>query len=612
MTPGLENSALVKRLLGLAWRHRAGCIKVLSLQIVLLAINLCGLGLTGLGIDFIRTIALPGTPPPRWPFGLIPPVDWSPMTILGVVVVALLLFALARALLNFAYNVEVTRLLQVDIVASLRGQVYAKLQRLSFRFFDDNASGSIINRVTGDIQATRMFIDGVIIQGLIMILSLAFYLAYMLNIHAGLTAICLCTTPLLIIASARFARQVRPAYTQSRILMDRMILTLTESIQGIQVIKGFAREPETALRFSGTVGEIRDQKRWITRRLSVFTPLVGFLTQVNIIILLGYGGLLVIRGELPLGTGMIVFAGLLQQFSAQVANVSNIANSIQESLTAARRVFEILDAPIEIASPPNAVRLPRARGTVEFHHVWFGYTPEAMILRDITFKTQPGQCIAVLGTTGSGKSTLLSMIPRFYDPDRGTVLIDGLDARRYHLDDLRHNVGIVFQENFLFSNTVAANIAFGNPGALPDQIERAARIAGAHDFITGLQHGYDTVLGEGGMDLSGGQRQRLAIARAILLDPTILLLDDPTSAIDPQTEHEIMTAMDSAMRGRTTFVVAHRLSTLRRADWILVLDRGRIIQAGTHESLMATKGPYQYQAAMQMVVDDGVSTGGPS
>jgi len=609
--PELSNATLIKRLLRLTWQYRAGCLKVLSLQLFLLALGLSGLGLTGLGIDYIRHVVQPSARAPHWPFHWVPPAYWTPMMAIAAIAAASLGLSLVRAVLNFGYTVQVARLLQQKIVVNLRAGVYAKLQRLSFRFFDDNASGSIINRVTGDVQNTRLFIDGVIMQGIVMVLSLAFYLIYMVSINPTLTLVCLITTPLLVILSNMFARMVRPAYTRNRELFDQMILVLSESIQGIHVIKGFAREPETTARFATAVRNVRDQKLWIINRLSVFSPTIGFLTQINIVILLGYGGTLVIKGDLPLGTGMVVFAGLLQQFSNQVSNISNIANSIQESLTAARRVFEVLDAPIEIASPPNAVRLPRARGGVEFHHVWYGYESDAMVLRDVTFKTAPGQCVAIVGATGSGKSTLLSMIPRFYDPQRGTVLVDGLDVRRYDLDDLRRNVGIVFQENFLFSNTVAANIAFGNPHATREQIERAARIAAAHDFIGALRDGYDTVLGEGGADLSGGQRQRLAIARALLLEPSILLLDDPTAAIDPQTEHEIMEAMESAMRGRTTFVVAHRLSTLRRADTIVVLDHGRVVQAGTHDALMAAKGPYQRLAAVQVVDDESLQLLGP-
>jgi ATP-binding cassette subfamily B protein len=298
-----------------------------------------------------------------------------------------------------------------------------------------------------------------------------------------------------------------------------------------------------------------------------------------------------------------VFAGLLQQFSGQVTNLANVANSIQQSLIAASRVFEVLDTPSEIVSPTGGASLPKARGEVEFRHVTFGYDPAAPVLNDVNLHVTPGMCVAVLGATGSGKTTLMSLVPRFYDPQGGQVLVDGLDVRTMDLDDLRRNVGVVFQESFLFSMSVARNIAFGHPQATPEQIERAAHVAAAHRFIRDLPNGYDTVLREAGADLSGGQRQRLAIARAILLEPAILLLDDPTAAIDPQTEEEIMTAMESAMLGRTTFVIAHRLSTLKRADMVVVLEAGRIVQCGTHEQLMAAAGPYRRAARLQ-VADD--------
>jgi len=319
-----------------------------------------------------------------------------------------------------------------------------------------------------------------------------------------------------------------------------------------------------------------------------------------------------------------VFASLLEQFSGQVNNVANIVNSVQQSLIAARRVFEVLDAPIEVKSAPDALRRPRFDGAIRFENVSFAYRgivappnsaeeelsavagarTEDRVLRDIDLEVKPGECIAILGATGAGKSVLMGLIPRFYDVTGGRLLVDGLDVRHLHVDDLRRNIGLVFQESFLFSNTVAANIAFGHPGATQAQIERAARIAAAHDFILGLPKGYDTVLGESGSSLSGGQRQRLAIARAVLLEPAILLLDDPTAAIDSETEQEILAAMDSAIRGRTTFIIAHRLSTLRRADLILVLDRHTIVQRGTHEQLMAEQGPYLRVAKLQLVDDE--------
>jgi ATP-binding cassette subfamily B protein len=324
------------------------------------------------------------------------------------------------------------------------------------------------------------------------------------------------------------------------------------------------------------------------------------MTQINLVILLAYGGWLVTQDRLALGSGLVVFAGLLQQFSSQVANLTNIANSVQQSLSGARRVFEILDAPVGIQSKTDAVRIKNANGRIEFDHVWFEYVPGQPVLKDVSFVIEPGQKVAIVGATGSGKTTLLALLCRFYDPTRGTIRIDDYDLRDLDLDDLRRSIGLVFQETFLFSNTVAANIAFGHPEATLAQVEQAAKISASDEFVRALPHGYDTVLGEGGLDLSGGQRQRLAIARAVLLDPTILLLDDPAAAIDPHTEHEILNAMQHAMHGRTTLVIAHRLSTLRQCDRVLVLEQGRVIQRGTHAELMEAEGHYRHAAQSQL------------
>jgi ATP-binding cassette subfamily B protein len=593
-----ENARLLRRLLALTWRYRADCLRVFAFQVVLLALGVAGLGLSGLAIDVIRHALDSGAPAARWPLGLEPPSELVPLQLLLLIGALVLLMAVSRAWLNYSYAIAVGKLIHLKLVPELRTRVFDKLQRLSFRFFDDNASGSIINRVTGDVQSVRSFVDGVVLQGAIMLLSLGVYLVYMLRTHAGLTFACLILTPLIWLLTTRFSRWARPAYRKNRELVDDMVLAMSEGIHGIQVTKVFGREAEELARFNAKNHAVLQQQQSIFRRVSRYGPTVQFITQVDVAILLLYGGHLVARSTLTIGD-LIVFAGLLQQFSGQISSMAGIINTLQQSLTGARRVFEVLDAPLEVQSPSNPRRPRRLTGRVRFENVEFHYEPDDAVLKGIDFEVEPGQCVAILGLTGAGKSTLLSLIPRFYDATRGRVLLDGVDVRELELDTLRRNIGLVFQESLLFRNTVAQNIAFGHPEASRDAVERAARIAGAHDFVSELPNGYDTVLEEGATNLSGGQRQRLAIARALLLEPPILLLDDPTTAIDPETEHEVLSAMDGAMTGRTTFVVANRLSTLRRADEILVLHDGRIVERGTHESLMREHGVYFRAASLQ-------------
>ena len=594
------NGILIRRLFGLAWRYRLHCLQVLVIQLVLLTLGIGGLSFTGMGIDFIRH-KLAHTPPAANGLHFSLPNDWPPLQVLGLLAGLILLFALVRAVLNYVYAVSVNRLVQQKLVVDLRGEVYDKLQQLSFRFFDANTTGSIITRVTGDVQSVRMFVDQVLIQSVIMVISLTAYVIYMIRLSPLLTVACLATTPVLWLMAAWFSGKIQPEYALNRTLVEQMVQLLTEGIQGIAVTKGFGREAEAQAKFDAANQACFEQQRGIFWRVSLFSPAVGFLTRINMMVLLGYGGWLVAHDQLPLGAGLVVFAGLLEQFSGQVNNVATIVNSVQQSLIGARRVFEILDAPVEVKNAPDAIRRPKLDGAVDFENVSFAYDRAEAVLRDLNLAVKPGQCVAILGATGAGKSVLMSLIPRFFDPTAGRVLIDGRDVRRLNLEDVRRNIGLVFQESFLFSNTIAANIAFGHPGATLEQIEKAARIAAAHDFIVHLPQGYDTVLGESGNSLSGGQRQRLAIARAVLLEPAILLLDDPTAAIDSETEHEIFEALDRAIAGRTTFIVAHRLSTLRRADFILVMEDGRIVQRGTHEELMARPGPYLRVANLQLV-----------
>jgi ATP-binding cassette subfamily B protein len=597
-------SGPLARLLALAWHHRGVCLGVLVGQLASLALGLGVLGASGLAVDVVRRAVDPAAPAVRWPLGLAPPFAWSSTRVLLAVVAGALLLATARALVVYGTAIATGRLIHVDLVPALRARVFDKLLRLGAGFFQKSASGSIINRVTGDVQSVRSFIDGVLLQGALLLFTLAVYVAYMAHVHAGLTIACLAPTPFMWLATRRFSRWARPAYERNRALSDAMVLAMSEGVKGIRVTKTFGAEAEELERFRRHNRAVRDQQEQIFRRVSRFGPIVSFTSAIGIAILLGYGGALVARDALTLGQ-LVVFAGLLQQFATQITGMANVVNTLEQSVTAARRVFEVLDAPVEVESPPKPALLERCRGAVRFEEVDFGHPGEGRLaLEGVDFAVEPGRCVAFVGATGAGKSTLLGLVPRFADPARGRVLIDGVDVRALELGRLRRSVGVVFQESLLFRGTVAENIAFGDPAAGREVIERAARTAGAHAFIAELPRGYDTPIEEAGHNLSGGQRQRLAIARAILLDPPILLLDDPTSAIDVHTEDEVLSAIEAARRGRTTLLVTSRFSALRAADEIFVLEAGRVVERGGHAALARAGGLYARAAALHGLGDD--------
>jgi len=603
-----SNWKLTRWMAGLALAYPWRCLLLLTLHLLLLALQVSGLRLTGVTFDFLAHQVKTDGPLPRWPLGLQPPPGWSAQQVVLALGAAIIILAVLRVTLRYAAAMATGHLVNA-ILTHLRVRVYDQLQRLSFRFFDQHETGSIINRATSDASGVATFAEFALIQIVMLGVSLAVYFVFMLRINPLLSVVALITTPVLAIVSVLYSKKVRPAYERDRKLYDELILTLAENIQGQHVVKGFALEAQQIARFHAANDAVREQKRWLFPRASLYHVFVGGLSQLNLVLVLLAGGYIVIQhhGELhpPLTVGdLLIFAGALRVFSGQVEAISNIANTLQASQTAAGRVYEVLATKREIDTKANAVPLKRARGAVAFEHVYFGYQAGRGVLEDLTFTIAPGKCVAILGETGSGKSTLLSLLPRFYDPTAGRITLDGHDLRDLNLTDLRRNIGVVFQESFLFSNTVHANIAFGHPQASREMVERAAKIAQAHDFIMELAQGYDTIIGEQGSTLSGGQRQRLALARAILLEPPILLLDDATAAIDPETEHEIMGALDAAMAGRTTIVVAHRLSTLRRADLVLVLDHGRIVQQGTHAQLVGRDGHYADVAKLQVADEE--------
>jgi ATP-binding cassette subfamily B protein len=592
---------LVRRLLGVAWGYRLDFLLSFGLSFLLLLLGLAGLQLLGVVIDVIRHALDPSQSAPVFPFGWQPPADWPALRIVTALSLAIIVQAVLRAGLTWGYNLSTARLTQGEIVPDLRERLYARLQRLSFVFFDHHGSSSIFNRVTGDVQNTRLFVDGVLLQGINMVLTLLAYGVFMWRIHPALTVACLSVAVPLWAVTHYYSGRLRPAYLRNREITDNLVQLFSESMRGMQTIKGFAAEQHQIARFQERNVLVSTQQRRIFHDLAIFTPLTQLLSQLSLVVLFGYGGWLYVKGQIPLGSGLVVFAGLLQQFNGQVATISTIANSVQQSLAAARRVFEVLDTPLGVETKSGAIVPGRLTGHIIFDNVTFGYDPAAPVLRDVSFEAKPGQIIGIFGMTGAGKSTLLGLIPRFYDPQQGRILVDGQDLRDLDLDACRRQMGLVYQESFLFSNTVSANIAFGNPHATQEQIEQAARVACAHDFIMALPRGYATVLGESGVDLSGGQRQRLALARALLLQPPILILDDPTASVDAKTEHEIVGALRLAMANRTAFIVSSRLSLLRRADLILVLEEGRLHQVGRHEELARWPGVYRETALLQLM-----------
>ena len=601
-----SNGEVILRLLKLTWRYRGGCLCSITLQVIILLLGIAALRFSGEAIDIMRVSVASfhhrQSEASHWMID----DGTHPLREISILSAMTLAFALLRACLSYLYAVQVNKVVEQSFTVDLRSTVYEHLQQLSFRFFDANTSGSIVARLTSDVQLARMFVDQVVLQTLTVFISVSVYVVYMARLSWPLAAACLGSTPLLFILATSFSRHIQPEYSKNRSLADALLHVATENIRGFSILKGFGREENARLRFETANRRVSEQQQRIFWKVSLFTPCAWFLTRINTIVLLVFGGWLVVSKDFPIGSGLIVFAGLLELFAAQVNNVSAIANSAQQSLIGARRVFDILDTPLGVKNAPNALRCSRLHGCIRYEAVCFEYGEADAVLRDIDLEVTPGQRVAILGSTGAGKSIMMGLLPRFYDVSRGRVLIDGIDVRNIDLDDLRSNIGTVFQESFLFSNTIAENIAFGVPEATSAEIETAARVAVAHEFIIGLPNGYDTILGEGGSGLSGGQKQRLAIARAILKQPSILLLDDPTASMDGETENEIHLALDQATRGRTTFIVAHRISTLQRADLIVVMEKGRIVQRGTHDELMRVPGPYLNVAKAQLVHDPDV------
>jgi ATP-binding cassette, subfamily B, bacterial len=482
--------------------------------------------------------------------------------------------------------------LSIAVEYDLRNRMYAHLQRLSYKFFDRHQTGQLMSRVTVDLQAVRVFLSYGLIFFSQHVITVTIVLVALSLLSWQLTLIALAITPLMVYLAYRYSRVSHPVLKEVQQRVADVTAQAEENVVGVRVVKAFAQEGRETARFRRGSERIFDMAIVAARQQATYVPLLSALPGVAIAGVLLVGGFQVVNGSLSLGDFFAINAYLLL-LVMPLRMIGMWVGQYQRAMASGERVLEVLDEQRDVVEGPNAEPLPDGPGAVRFEGVGFGYDADRPVLDGIDLDIPPGSTVALIGPTGCGKTTLTALIPRFYDVDRGAVRVDGMDVREATLDSLRGAIGIVGQDTFLFSTTVAENIAFGTPDATPEQICEAAVRAQAHDFIIDLPDGYDTQIGERGLTLSGGQRQRIAIARALLMDPRVLILDDATASVDASTEAKIKRALTEVMRGRTTLIIAHRLSTISLAGEVVVLDRGRIVARGEHAVLLEQSPVYQ-------------------
>lgn len=473
----------------------------------------------------------------------------------------------------------------------MRNNVYDHLQKLSLRFFEDRKTGDLMSRAVNDVDSLQDAMVGPVIWFITDMLRLAWVLYLCIKWDWELTVLSLLVTPFLIISTVSFGIFMKKKYMILRQKIGDLNAVIQDNISGIRTIKGFAREDYELERFKKTNGENKKIQIRVGYYSTAFSPLVSTLMQAGTLIVLFFGGIKVLNGEMAPGI-FIVFFSYVNMLYGPIMGVSRFFNFIIRAVASVDRVFEILDTKPDVADKDDAIELTSMRGEMEFRNVNFSYVEGIDVLKDVSFRSLPGQMIAFVGPSGAGKTTAINMVARFYDPKSGDVFVDGYNLKDIKQKSLRRNMGIVLQDPFLFNDTVKANIAYGKIGASDEEIIEASKAANAHDFILGLPNGYDTIVGERGVKLSGGQRQRVSIARAILANPRILILDEATSSVDTETEMQIQIAIQRLVKDRTTFVIAHRLSTVHSADLIVVLDNGRAVETGRHHELIEKDGLY--------------------
>ena len=496
---------------------------------------------------------------------------------------------LIRSIVRYIY-LYIFEYVSQSVIYNARESIFKRIQELDFEFFDSTKTGDIMARMTGDLEAVRHFTAGVIYSLFLHSITFITVMIILFSINATFTLILLIVTPFIGILTYKLSVKVKPAFSAIREQFSRLNSVVQENISGNRVVKAFAKEEYEIYKFSRENAGFKDKNTEAAKIWEKYLPVLDSLAGALSIVMIFVGGIMVIRENITLGE-LVTFNSFIWALNNPMRMAGWLINDTQRFAASAEKIMSLLNREPKIKSNEQSLGVKKLEGRVEFKDVSFSYG-NTRVLKDINFKAFPGQTVAIIGPTGSGKSTLVSLISRFYDCTKGKLLIDGRDIKDYELRQLRESIAVAMQDIFLFSDTIEGNIAYGVPEVSLDKVEWAADMAGAHEFITGFNEGYDTIIGERGVGLSGGQKQRIALARALIKDLSIMILDDTTSSVDIETEHKIQHTLREVYKDKTAFIIAHRISSVKNADLILVLDSGIIVERGTHEELLALKGHY--------------------